>query len=115
MRLVIRNQYGITAGGLRRYNGRGIFSFIRRKLFFSGLKKITNVVTKANVPQKIADPVGNGAQSAGQKIGKAVGQKVAKFTNDKIFGKQKKRQTEQQLIAPPPKLAKIDFNHLIDV
>ena len=79
MRLVIRNRYGSAAGGLRRYNGSGIFSSIGRKLFSSGLKKVINVATKANLPQKIADFAVNGAQSAGQKIGKAAGQKVTKF------------------------------------
>ena len=75
MRLVIRTRYGSAAGGLRRYNGSGIFSSIGRKLFSSGLKKVINVATKANLPQKIANVVVNGAQSAGQKFGKTVGQK----------------------------------------
>ena len=78
------------------------------------MKKVINFATKANLPQKIADAVVNEAQSAGQKIGKAAGQKVTKFASDKIFGKQKKRRQEQQLIAPSTKQAKIDFNHLLD-
>ena len=84
MRLVVRNRYGSAAGGLRRYRGSGIFSSIGRKLFSSGLKKVINVATKANLPQKIANVVVNGAQSAGQKIGKAASQKAAKFTNKKL-------------------------------
>ena len=123
MRLVIRNRYGSAAGGLRRYNGSGIFSSIGRKLFSSGLKKVINVATKANLPQKIANVVVNGAQSVGQKFGKTAGQKLTKFAGEKlgkIVGekvvKSVKRQLapEQQLIAPPTKQAKIDVNHLID-
>ena len=128
MRLVIRNRYGSAAGGLRRYNGSGIFSSIGRKLFSSGLKKVINVATKANLPQKIANVVVNGAQSAGEKIGKTAGKKVAKFAGEKlekIAGEKVaksvkgtlKRQLapeEQQLVAPPTKQAKIDVNHLID-
>ena len=63
MRLVIRNRYGSAAGGLRRYRGSGIFSSIGRKLFSSGLKKVINVATKANLPQKIANIVVIGAQT----------------------------------------------------
>ena len=127
MRLVVRNRYGSAAGGLRRYRGSGIFSSIGRKLFSSGLKKVINVATKANLPQKIANVVVNGAQSAGQKFGKTVGQKLTKFAGEKlgkIAGEKVaksvietlKRQLapEQQLIAPPTKQAKIDVNHLID-
>ena len=134
MRLVIRNRYGSAAGGLRRYNGSGIFSSIGRKLFSSGLKKVINVASKANLPQKIADVVVNGAKTAGQKIGKTAGQKVAKFAGDKIQSfvsdkfqstidnkerksvKKKRPLTpeEQQFISPPTKQAKIDFNHLIN-
>ena len=126
MRLVIRNRYGSAAGGLRRYNGSGIFSSIGRKLFSSGLKKVINVATEANLPQKLADAVVNGAQSAGQKIGKAAGQKAAKvggnkvrsFINEKIpKSVKKKRQLapkEQQLISPPSKQQKIDINDLIN-
>ena len=61
MRLVIKTRYGSAAGGLRQYNGRGIFSSIGRKLFSAGLKKVINVATKANLPQKLADAVVNRA------------------------------------------------------
>ena len=84
MRLVIRNRYGSAAGGLRRYNGSGIFSSIGRKLFSSGLKKVINVASKTNLHQMLADVVVNGAKSARKKIRKAAGQKVAKFAGDKI-------------------------------
>ena len=84
MRLVIKNRYGSAAGGLRRYNGSGIFSSIGRKLFSSGLKKVINAASKANISQKVADAVVNGAKSVGQKLGKTAGQKVAKFADDKI-------------------------------
>jgi len=130
MRLVIQNRRGSTAGGLRRYNGAGLFSSIGRKLFSSGLKKVINVATKANLPQKIANVVVNGAQSASQNLGKTVGRKLTKFAGKKlgkIAGEKVantvketlKRQlapssVEQQVVAPPPKQAKIDVNHLID-
>ena len=139
MRLVIKNRYGSAAGGLRRYNGSGIFSSIGRKLFSSGLKKVINVASKANISQKVADAVVNGAKSVGQKLGKTVGQKAAKFAGDKIqsivgdkfqstinnINNNKKRKIikkkrplaseEQQLLAPPTKQIKFDnINHLID-
>ena len=128
MRLVIRNRYGSAAGGLRRYNGSGIFSSIGRKLFSSGLKKVINVASKANISQKVADAVVNGAKSVGQKLGKTVGQKAVKFADDKIqsiVGDNKKRKIikkkrslaseEQQLLAPPTKQIKFDnINHLIE-
>ena len=69
MRLVIHNRQGATASGLQRYRGEGIFSSIGRKLFSSGLKKVINVASKANLPQKIADVVVNGAKSGGEKLG----------------------------------------------
>ena len=127
MRLVIRNRYGSAAGGLRRYNSSGIFGSIGRKLFSSGLKKVINVASKANLPQKLADMVVNGAKSAGQKIGKASGQKVGKFASDKfrsaIYNNKERKcvkkkrplaPEEQQLLAPPTKQTKIDVNHLVD-
>jgi hypothetical protein len=128
MRLVIRNRRGSTAGGLRRYNGSGLFSSIGRKLFSSGLKKVINVATKANLPQKIANVVVNGAQSAGQKFGKTVGQKLTKFAGEKLGEvagekvadtvketlKRKFTPVEQQVASPPSKQTKIDINHLIN-
>ena len=95
-------------------------------MFSSGLKKVINVASKANLQQKIADVVVNGAKSVGQKIGKTAGQKAAKFADDKVqsFVSGKFRSTikkkrllaseEQQLLAPPTKQAKFDVNHLID-
>ena len=113
MRLVIRNRYGSAAGGLHRYNGSGMFSSIGRKLFSSGLKKVINVATKANLPQKIANVVVNGAQSAGQKFGKTVGEKLGKVAGEKVANTLKKTlkrkltpSEEQQVVAPPPKQAK---------
>ena len=129
MRLVIQNRRGSTAGGLRRYTGAGLFSSIGRKLFSSGLKKVINVATKANLPQKIANVVVNGAQSAGQKFGKTVGQKLTKFAGEKLgkvagekvansvkntLKRKLAAAEEQQVVAAPPKQAKIDVNHLID-
>ena len=45
MRLVINSQ-GAVHAGLRRYNGRGIFASIGRKLFSFGLKKVINAMEK---------------------------------------------------------------------
>ena len=66
MRLIIRTRQGSAAGGLRRYNGSGLFSSIGRKLFSSGMKKVIKAATKANLSQKIANVVVNGARSAGE-------------------------------------------------
>ena len=119
MRLVIHTRQGSTAGGLRRYNGSGLFSSIGRKLFSSGLKKVINTVSKANLPQKIANVVVNGAQSAGEKfgkvagekLGKAAGEKLTKFTGEKLgkvvrgnvgkFAEEKLR--KRKASSPPPK------------
>jgi len=76
MKLVIQNRQGATASGLRRYKGRGIFSSIGRKLFSSGLKKVITVASKANLPQKIADVVVNGAKTGGEKLGTLAGEKL---------------------------------------
>ena len=121
MRLVIQNRYGRAAGGLRRYNGSGIFSSIGRKLFSSGLKKVINVAAKANLPQKIANVVVNGAQSAGQKLGTTVGEKIGKVAGEKVVDSVKKTlkrkltpPAEQQVVAPPSKKAKIDIDQLIN-
>ena len=78
MRLIIYTRQGTAASGLKRYRGEGIFSSIGRKLFSSGLKKVINVATKANLPQKIANAVVNGAQSTGEKLGKVAGEKLVK-------------------------------------
>ena len=43
---------------------------IGRKLFSPGLKKVINVASKANLHQKLADVVVNGAKSGGQKLEK---------------------------------------------
>ena len=121
MRLVIRNRYGSAAGGLRRYKGSGIFSSIGRKLFSSGLKKVINVATKANLSQKLANAVVNGAQSAGENLGKTVSEKIGKVAGEKVVNTLKKTlkrkkasPEEQQIVVPPSKQAIIDVNHLIN-
>ena len=117
MRLVIQNRRGSTAGGLRRYNGSGLFSSIGRKLFSSGLKKVINVASKVNLPQKIANVVVNGAQSAGQKFGKTVGEKVGKFAGEKLgkvagekvansVKRKLSSREDQQVVAPPLRASK---------
>ena len=121
MRLVIRNRYGSAAGGLHRYKGSGIFSSIGQKLFSSGLKKVINVATKTNLPQKIANSVVNGAQSVGENFGKAVSEKLGQVAGEKVVNTVKKTlkrklspPEEQQIVTPPPKQARIDVNHLIN-
>ena len=104
MRLVIRTRRGAAAGGLKRYNGSGMFSSIGRKLFSSGLKKVINAATKANLPQKLADVVVNGARSAGEKLGKTAGEKLGTVVRQGV---------KRKLLAPPPspqalKYSKID-------
>ena len=87
MRLIIRSRLGSTAGGLQRYNGRGIFSSIGRKLFSSGLKKVINVAKEENLPQKIANAVVNGAQTTGEALAKAAGEKLAKVAGKNTIAK----------------------------
>ena len=60
MRLVIDSRGSSAAAGLNRYNGRGIYSSIGRKVLLSGLRNVTNTVEKANRSQLIADAVVNG-------------------------------------------------------
>ena len=55
---VLLRCYG--GAGLNRYNGRGIYSSIGRKVLLSGLRNVTNTVEKANRSQSIADAVVNG-------------------------------------------------------
>ena len=61
MRLLI-NTKGAAEAGLKRYNGRGIFSSIGRKLILSGLKKVINAEERKQYPQKFVDAVVNGPQ-----------------------------------------------------
>ena len=105
----------------RNVKGSGIFSSIGRKLFSSGLKKVINIATKANLPQKIANTVVNGAQSVGENFGKTVSEKLGKVAGEKVVDTVKKTlkrklppPEEQQIVTPPPKQARIDVNHLIN-
>lgn len=78
MRLVIHSQ-GAAEAGFRRYNGRGIFSSIGRKLFSFGLKKVINAVEKDNHHHTIADAIVNGSRpikKKKEKIVKLQGKKV---------------------------------------
>ena len=59
MRLLIHSQ-GAAEAGLRRYNGRGIFCTIGRKLFSFGQNKVINAEEKKEYPQKLIDTVVNG-------------------------------------------------------
>ena len=62
MRLLI-NTKGAAEAGLKRYNGRGIFSSIGRKLIISGLKKVINAEERKQHPQKFVDAIVNGPQA----------------------------------------------------
>ena len=116
MRLVIRTRLGAAASGLRRYRGEGIFSSIGRKLFSYGLKKVINVAAKANLPQKIANVVVNGAQSGGEKIGTLAGEKLTRV----ILKKTKKRRKTTPVIpqieeaTQSSKHPKLDIDRLIN-
>ncbi len=52
MRLVIKS-LGAAEAGLRRYNGRGIYASIGRKITSQGLKKVINTDKKKEYPQKL--------------------------------------------------------------
>ena len=78
MRLVIHSQ-GAAEAGFRRYDGRGIFSSIGRKLFSFGLKKVINAVEKDNHHHTNADAIVNGSRpikKKKEKIVKLQGKKV---------------------------------------
>ena len=92
MRLVIRSRRGAAAGGMGRYHGSGFFGSLARKLFSAGVKKVINVASKANLQQKLADVVVNGAKSAGQSLGKRAGVKLGSIARKKIG----------RTFAPPP-------------
>ncbi len=59
MRLLI-NAKGAAEAGLKRYNGRGIFSSIGRKLILTGLKQVIKAEERKDYPQKFVDGVVNG-------------------------------------------------------
>ncbi len=84
MRLVIRSRRGAAAGGMGRYHGSGFFRSLARKLFSAGVKKVINVASKADLQQKLADVVVNGAKSAGQSLGKRAGVKLGSIARKKI-------------------------------
>ena len=117
MRLVIHTRQGAAASGLRRYRGAGIFGSIGRKLFSSGLKKAINIATNANLPQKIANVVVNGAQSAGEKLGKTAGEKIGKVASEKLTSRIKKRPAPALLEEEVPqsiKYSKVDIDRLVN-
>ncbi len=59
MRLLI-NAKGAAEAGLKRYNGRGIFSSIKRKLILTGSKQVIKVEERKDYPQKFVNAVVNG-------------------------------------------------------
>ena len=95
MRLVINSQ-GAVHAGLRRYNGRGIFASIGRKLFSFGLKKVINAIEKENKHQLIAKSVVNGHTP--------LNKKKEKVTNQQ--GEKRKRKLSSLVSSPPSKVRK---------
>ena len=90
MRLVIDSRGSSAAAGLNRYNGRGIYSTIGRKVLLSGLWNVTNTVEKGNHSQSIADAVVNGRQEV-----KKVGDKKKPTTRPHIAGVKRKSSISQ--------------------
>ena len=95
MRLVINSQ-GAVHAGLRRYNGRGIFASIGRKLFSFGLKKVINAIEKENKHQLVAKAVLNGRPP--------LNKKKEKVTNQQ--GEKRKRKLSALTSSPPSKVRK---------
>ena len=115
MKLIIQNRQGATASGLKRYRSEGIFSSIGRKLFSSGLKKVITVASKANLPQKIADVVVNGAKTGGEKLGTLAGEKLTQT----ILKKKKRKRpspidTSSKEKTQSSKKSKLDIDRLIN-
>lgn len=110
MRLVIHNRQGSASAGLNRYNGSGIFGSLGRKLFSFGLKKVINAAEKANLPQKVADVIVNGARSTGEKLGKTAGKKLKTVVRKGV-----KRKLGPLLPRPQTsKHSKVNFDHIIN-
>ena len=95
MRLVIHSQ-GAAHAGLRRFNGRGIFKSIGRKLFSFGLKKVINELEKGNKQQTIAKALVKGSPPLNNKKVKAV----------KPQGKKRKRELASLPTSPLSKVRK---------
>ena len=100
MRLVIHSQ-GAAEAGFRRYNGRGIFSSIGRKLFSFGLKKVINAVEKDNHHQTIADAIVNGSRPINKKK-----EKIVKLQGKKV----KRKLTPPTASLPSSKVRKYSKN-----
>ena len=92
MRLVVRNRLGTAAAGMGRHRGSGFFGSLGRKLLSAGFKKVINVATKANLSQKLADVVVNGAKKTGEKLGKKAGKRLGTVVQKKVANK---------FVAPP--------------
>ena len=74
------------------------------------------MATKANLPQKVANTVVEGAKSVGENLGKTAGKKLGKVAGKIAKRKLTPSPPPQQVttIEPPSKQTKIDVNHLID-
>ena len=114
MRLIINSRQGATAGGLRRYNGSGIFSSIGRKLFSSGMKKALLGKATENLSQKVADLVVDGAQAVGKKLGKTVGKKLGSVARKRLSPSLTVAVEGETSTPPPAKRSKVDIDRLID-
>ena len=108
MRLVIHSQ-GAAEAGLRRYNGRGIFSSIGRKLFSFGLKKVINAVEKENHQQTIADAIVNRSRPIDKKK-----EKVVKLQGKKVKRKLAPTTTTSLPSSKVRKYSKNTTNQLIN-
>ncbi len=94
MRLVVRNRLGAAAAGMGRHYGSGFFGSLGRKLLSAGFRKEINVAKKANLSQKLADVIVNGAKTAGEKLGKKGGKRLGAVVRKKLTN---------TFAAPPPR------------
>ena len=101
MRSVIHSE-GAAEAGLRRYNGRGIFCTIGRKL--SSFKKVINADEKKEYPQKLIDMVVNGRAHPIDKKSEKKEEKTAqkKRVKRKLPPTVKKRVVVKRKLPPPP-------------
>ena len=105
MRLVIHSE-GAAKAGLKRYNGRGIFSSIGRKLFLSGLKKVINAEEKKEYPQNFVDTVVNRRACPIKKKSKKVTTEKHVRTQKKGVVKRKLSPNTTATFSPPSKARK---------
>ena len=112
MRLVINNRQHAATYGLKRYKGDGIFSSIGRKLLSSAI----NISNEANLPQKIANAVVNGALSTGKQLGQKAGNYLAvnKITKKRVGGPLLLGKQEEAAVPPLSKKSKQELDKIIN-